>query len=132
MSYDLDAMADAGAALAPISAGGFGQVVTLTHESSPVRSADTGDITSTPTTQTGSGVSDFYKPIEIDGARIQGTDLKFYLSPLNAAGLPLTPPSMGDTLTDANGKIWRIMNPQAFAPAGTVVFTILQLRGTGQ
>ncbi len=136
VAYDVRARATAARLLGPIAQGGKAQAVTLTHKSSGYEPA-TDTATPTAPTQTGSGVVLEYATFIRSGARnepdslIQRGDRQLLLSPLNSAGVPLTPPIAGDTVTLASGVGYTITAVAPLAPAGTVIYFECNIRGAG-
>jgi len=109
----------------------LGQVVTLTHTVSGAYDPATGTTgADTTTTQTVTGVEEFYSARSIDGTLILAGDKKFHLSPLNAAGAAITPPVAEDKITFADGAVWTIKAVMPVSPAGTPVLFTLQIRKT--
>lgn len=131
MDYDLEDRLGAAEDLAPISAGGLGQAVTITTPFAGVYNPATGAVsTGSATTQAGSGVEEAYSAYSIDGVRVRAGDKKFLLSALNTAGGAITAPVADrDTLTLADGSEWTIKKVDPLAPAGTAIMFTLQLRG---
>jgi len=110
-----------------LAASGKGQAVTLTHKTTATYNPSSGLPAPSTSTQTGAGVEDDYRSWEIDGTVIVQGDKKFTLSPLNSAGSAITVPSVGDTVL-IGAVSWRIMSVSPYAPAGTVLYIVLQLR----
>lgn len=130
MRYDLRARARVAAKLAPVSAGGKGQAVTITSASGGSYSPATGKRSGkSSAAQTGSGLEDNYTAREIDGTTIKAGDKQLMLSPIAADGSVLTMPEPGDLLEYETGARWRIMAVAPYAPAGVTVYATLQLRG---
>jgi hypothetical protein len=122
MNYDVRARATAARMLSPVSAGGKGQLVTLTKGA---------------TTQYGAGVEEAYSAFSIDGSLIKSGDKRFLLSALkfNASGTLMSPPTAltapvvdETTLTFADASIWRVKRCDLLAPAGLAILFQLQLR----
>lgn len=108
--------------LAPIDAGGKGQLVTLT----------TGAVV-----KRGSGVLESYSAHSIDGSLIKSGDRKFLLSALEftSTGALLSPvtalaePTIDETvLTFGGGAKWRVKQCDPLSPAGLAILYTLQLR----
>ena len=130
MRYDLRAARRAALSLAPVSAGGKGQLVTITSASGGSYNVATGVRSNqAAATQTGSGVEELYSTREVDGAEVLLSDRKFMLSPFAEDGTALTMPSPGDTLAYESGKVWRIVSVEVLAPAGLPIYATLQIRG---
>lgn len=107
----------------------FGQAVTLTH-TEPGAYSPGGTIATTTTTQSGTGAVTEWDSRQIDGALIKVGDRRLLLSPLNTSGAALTPPILGDTVTDAAGVVYTLVAPlKIMAPAGTVTLYDCNLRG---
>lgn len=118
-AYDVRARAQAGRMLAPIAQSGKGQVVKITRRG-------------VAEYQTTSGVEEAYRAESIDGTLILTGDKKFLLSPFNSAGQPITQPEVDlCRLELADGSTWVIKACDPLKPAGLVIMTTLQLRGTG-
>lgn len=108
---------------------GKGQPVTLTHVVPGVYDPATGQIVNATTTQTGTGAVVEWGNRDIDGSLILTTDKRLLLSPLNTAGAALTAPVLGDTVTDAAGKVYTLVDPlKILAPAGVAVLYDVNLR----
>jgi len=128
-AYDARARATAGRKLAPISAGGSGQAVTISTTTPGTRDLATGrSLPASTTTQAGSGIDTAYAAFLVDGTLVKAGDRKFMLSPLTTSGGALVLPTAGDRLTDAAGKVWSVISVEVFAPASLLVYAILQLR----
>ncbi len=107
-----------------------GQAITLSHSSAGTYNPSTGGITgSTTTTQAGWGAVIEWESKHIDGTLIKIGDRRLLLSPFNTAGTALTAPVLGDTVTDAAGVVYTLVNPlKTTAPAGTTVLFDCNLR----
>ncbi|MBI5940661.1 MAG: hypothetical protein HY859_09565 [Caulobacterales bacterium] len=129
MAYDDRAQALAARKLAPKSAGGKGQAVTISATAASTYNPTTGRATAgAPSTQACSGIEEAYRASLIDGALIKTGDKRFMLSPLKTDGTAITLPEAGHTLTYADGTAWVIMAVEPFKPAGLLVYAYLQLR----
>lgn len=122
MTFYADLTADADSLLSE-----FGQSVTLTHITAGAYDPDTGSVTNTTTTQTGTGaVFDFglhqSGAAFTAGSMIISGDKQLYLS---AVGI--TAPAAGDQLT-IGSDVWSVVSVKTTAPAGTVVLYECQLR----
>ncbi len=106
-----------------------GQTVTITRQSAGSYNPATGAATVTTTTQTGVGVIFDYGLKQIDGTLIKVGDRRLLLSPLNTSGAALTAPALGDTVTDAAGVVYTLVEPlKTVSPAGTAVLYDCNLR----
>jgi hypothetical protein len=125
MSFDYsDTANDADEAI-----GEMGQSVTLTHTVAGTYAPGTG-ITNTTTEQTGTGAVADWDARQVDGTLIKTGDKRLLLSPLNTSGAALTPPVLGDTVTDAASKVYTLTAPlETLSPAGTVVLYTCNMRG---
>jgi hypothetical protein len=107
----------------------FGQAVTLTHVV-PGTYSPGGTVTNTSSTQSGTAAIIDWAARHIDGSLIKIGDRRLLLSPLNTAGAAMTPPVLGDTVTDAAGVVYTMVSPlKIMAPAGTVALYDCNLRG---
>lgn len=102
----------------------FGQAGVLGSVTDGAYNPATGEAgpTSTPYAVT-AAIFDFPQSY-IDGTLIRTGDKRALISPL---GLAVTPKS-GDTLTDAAGAVFQVVDAKATAPAGQVVLWTLQVR----
>ena len=93
MRYDTRARNTAAAKLAPISAGGSGQAVTISGAAGGIYNPATGKTAGgSLDVQAGSGIEDLYTAREIDGALVRAGDRRFMLSPKTTDGAVLTMP----------------------------------------
>ena len=123
MSFYSDAQLTADALLR-----GYGQQITLTHNTAGVYDSTTGTVATTSSTELGRGaVFDYTRTkdglSQMDGTLILQGDKKLILS---AVGI--TAPKVGD-LALANGITYIIKNIKSLNPAGTVVMYECQLGG---
>lgn len=107
---------------------GYGQQITLTHNTAGVYDPITGTVASASTTELGHGaVFDYSAKIsglsQADGTLILQGDKKLLLS---AVGI--TAPKLDDSVL-ANGITYYVKNIKALNPAGTVVMYECQLGG---
>jgi hypothetical protein len=109
---------------------GKGQTVTLTHVVPGAYDPATGATgAATTTTQTGTGAVLDWEARRIDGTLIKNGDKKLLLSPLNTAGASLTAPVLGDTVTDAAGVSFTLVDPLGtLSPAGTPILYDCNMR----
>ncbi|MFZ5669124.1 MAG: hypothetical protein ACOY4K_06495 [Pseudomonadota bacterium] len=129
MAYDDRAQAQAAAKLAPKSAGGKGQPVTISATAASTYDPATGRATAAaPSTQACSGLEEEYRAHQIDGSLIRVGDKRFMLSPRKTDGNAITLPEVGQTLTYGDGTVWRIEAVEPFQPAGLLVYAYLRLR----
>lgn len=107
-----------------------GQQVKITTVTPGTYNSATGTITgATTSTQYGYGAIVDWDSRHIDGNLILVTDKRLLLSPLNTAGVALTAPKLGDTITDAAGVVYTIVAPfKPLSPAGTIVLFDCNLR----
>ena len=106
-----------------------GQAVTLIHTVTGEYVPGSGVETST-TTQYGTGAVTEWDSRQVDGTLVKIGDKKLLLSPLNTDGDALVPPVLGDTITDAAGKVYTLTAPlETLSPAGTAVLFTTNLRG---
>lgn len=109
---------------------GKGQQVLITHTVPGVYDPATGGVTNTETTQNGTGAVMEWDARQVDGTLIKIGDKQLLLSPLNTAGTAITAPVLGDTVTDAAGTTYTLVDPlKTVSPAGTVVLFICNMRG---
>ena len=107
-----------------------GQAVTLTRHVEGAYNTATATASITTTTVTGKGVILPLGP----GARYQaGTnvsanDKTAYLSAIAADGSVITTPKVGDTVTDAGGKVHEIVAVMEISPAGLDIVYGLTVR----
>ena len=109
----------------------FGQAVTLIHINEGTYVPGTGWVPADPaeTIQAGIGAVVDWDSNHIDGTLILIGDKRLLLSSLNTAGLALTAPVLGDTVTDAAGIVYTLVAPlKTVSPAGTVVLFDVNLR----
>ena len=108
---------------------GKGQIVAIKH--SVVGEYVPGEgTTNTITTQAGTGAVVEWAARQVDGTLIKTGDKRLMLSALNTEGDVLVPPVLGDTVTDAVGKVYTITAPlETLSPAGTAVLFTANLRG---
>lgn len=106
----------------------FGAAVTITTPAAAVYDPATGETTApAPSVQTASAVEEAYKLFEIDGTLVRAGDKRLLVSPKTTSGAPLAVPPPGSTVP-WSGQTWRVQEAQPFAPAGEVVYLVLQLR----
>jgi len=109
---------------------GKGQAVSIEHVVPGVYDPATGLVTNTTTSQTGTGAIVDWAARNVDGTLIQFGDKRLLLSPLNSAGAALTAPVLGDTVTDAAGKVYTLVSPlETVSPAGTPILYKCNMRG---
>ncbi len=107
----------------------FGQAVTLIKVVPGTYNPAAGTVSNTTTTQYGTGAIIEWAANQIDGSLIRATDKRLLLSPLNSAGAVLTAPVLGDTVTDAAGVVYTLVEPlKTVSPAGTAVLFDCNLR----
>lgn len=108
-----------------------GQAVTLTRRASGAYNPATGTASVTTSTQTGKGV---ILPFGVGirkapGSTVLASDRQCLLSGLKSDGTALTPPQPDDTLTDAGGDVWEVIDCSPLSPAGLDIMYELTLRG---
>lgn len=129
MAYDDRAQAMAARVLAPKASGGKGQQVTLDVVDQGAYDPTTGATgTGSITRQTGSGIEEHFRSSQIDGSLIMVGDVRFMLSPLSTDGELITTAVVDALLEYPDGRKWRVKGTEPFAPAGTLVYTMLHLR----
>lgn len=128
-AYDDRAQATAARMLAPKASGGKGQQVTLDLVDQGAYDPTTGATgTGSITRQTGSGIEEHFRSSQIDGSLIMVGDVRFMLSPLTTDGDLITTAVVDALVEYPDGRKWRVKGAEPFAPAGTLVYTILHLR----
>lgn len=106
-----------------------GQSITLTHVTPGTYNPATGGVTNTTSTQAVYGAIIEWETRHIDGNLIKATDKRLLISPFKTDGTALTAPVLGDTVTDAAGVVYTLVNPlKTTAPAGTTVLFDCNLR----
>lgn len=106
-----------------------GQAVTITTVTPGTYDPTKGTVTNPTTTQYGYGAVMSWDVRNIDGSLILATDKRLLLSSYNAEGGPLIAPKLGDTVTDAEGKIYAVVQPlKPLSPAGMAVLFECNLR----
>jgi hypothetical protein len=129
MAYDDRAQATAARVLAPKSAGGKGQQVTLEVTTPGKYDPTTGSTGSgSITRQVGSGIEEHFRSTQIDGSLIMVGDVRFMLSPLTTDGDLITTAVVDALVEYPDGRKWRVKGAEPFSPAGTLVYTMLHLR----
>lgn len=135
--YDVRAQALAARMLAPKSAGGKGQQISLVHQSPGTYDTATSQLTgSGPVTQITSGIVSEYKDASrgglqrIDGSLVQSGDRSIRISPFTVDGAALSPgPQLDDTVTLSTGQSYTITQVSIRAPAGLPLYYDCNLRG---
>jgi len=109
---------------------GKGQSLTLTKITAGTYNPATGGFTGAGTsTQTAYGAVFDYGAKQIDGTLIKAGDKQLLLSAFKTDGAALTPPVLGDTVTDAAGVVYTLVDPlKIVSPAGTPVLFDCNLR----
>lgn len=102
----------------------FGQACVLTSISDGAYNPETGEAgpVSTPYAVTAAILA--YPQNFIDGSLIRSTDKRALMSPVGLTVIP----KPGDTLTDAVGTLFHVVDAKETAPAGQVVLWTLQVR----
>jgi len=107
---------------------GKGQAVTLNHTVAGTYAPGEG-VTTTVSTQYGTGAVVDWDARQVDGTLVKTGDKRLLLSALNTAGVALTAPVLGDTITDAAGKVYTLTAPlETLSPAGTPVLYTCNMR----
>jgi hypothetical protein len=120
MSFDYDEIAaDADELLAE-----FGQSCVLTSITDGAYNPETGEAGTSMTPHPVTAAIFAYPQRYIDGSLIRTGDKRALVS---AVGLTVNP-KPGDTLTDAAGAVFQLIDAKAAAPAGVAVLWILQVR----
>lgn len=107
-----------------------GQVVTLTRRAAGAYNTATGAAAIVSTTQAGKGVIlPFATGLrKMAGTNIPATDRQCLLSALTTTGSALTAPKVDDTLTDAGGRVYTVVDVGALAPDGVTSLYELTVR----
>ena len=105
-----------------------GQAVVLKHTVVGEYVPGSG-VETTVSTQYGTGAVVEWDSNQIDGTLILTGDKRLLLSALNTSGAALTAPVLGDTVTDAAGKVYTLTAPvETLSPAGTPVLYTCNMR----
>jgi len=109
-----------------------GQSVTITRQASGSYDPATGSASITPSTQNAKGVIlPFSTGLrKMAGSNIPATDKQCLISPIAVLGADLIAPMVDDTLTDASGQVYKIVEVNPLAPDGTNVLFDLTVRGS--
>ena len=109
---------------------GKGQGIIITHIVPGTYDPATGVVTGESTEiQNGIGAVIGWDNRLIDGTLIKNTDKHLLLSPVNTLNEFLTPPVLGDKITDEAGTKYTMVPPfKRISPAGTVVLYSINLR----
>lgn len=107
-----------------------GQAVTLTRRAAGTYDTATGTASIGSTTQTGKGVIlPFATGLrKMAGNNIPATDRQCLLSALGDTGAALTAPKVDDTLTDAGGRVYTVVEVGELAPDGVTSLYELTVR----
>jgi hypothetical protein len=120
MSFDYDATAaDADELLAE-----FGQVCVLASIPDGTYDPEEGEASTSSTPHPVTAAIFAYPQRYIDGTLIRTGDKRALVSPVGLA----VDPKPGDTLTDAAGVVFQVIDAKATAPAGVAVLWTLQVR----
>lgn len=103
-----------------------GQTVTLTRRASGAYNPATGSAAISTTTQTGKGV---ILPLSAGLKHMTGSNIPSGAVQCLLSAIGITAPKVDDTLTDATGQAWAIIEVSALEPAGSPVMYDLMLRG---
>lgn len=108
----------------------FGQAITLTRRAPGAYNTATGTSATTTSTQAGKGVIlPFASGLrKMAGTNIPATDKQCLLSALTTAGTAITAPKLDDTLTDAGGTVYSIVEIAPLAPAGLAIIYEMTVR----
>lgn len=136
-TYDERGLALAVRMLAPKSAGGKGQAITLTRKTGGAYNPATSQVEGTGTaSQYTSGIVTEYKSASRgglqrqDGSLVQSGDRSLRLSPYAVDGTPLNPgPGLDDQITLASGQTYTITTVSMMNPAGLVIYYDCNIRG---
>jgi len=136
-TYDERALALAVRMLAPKSAGGKGQAITLTRKYGGAYNPATSQVEGVSTaSQDTSGIVSEYKSASRgglqrqDGSLVQSGDRSLRLSPYAIDGTPLNPgPGLDDQITLASGNTFTITTVSSLKPAGLVIYYDCNIRG---
>jgi hypothetical protein len=104
-----------------------GQAVTLTRRTSGAYNTATGAAAITTTTQTGKGV---ILPFATGLRKIAGTNIPATECQCLLSAVGITAPEVDDTLTDAAGTVWSIVEVTTLAPAGEALLHDLTVRAS--
>jgi len=108
---------------------GKGQAITITTVVPGTYDPETGLVTNTESIQYGTGAVINWNDSQVDGTLIKSTDKRLLLSPINTAGGTLTAPALGDTVTDASGVVYTLVDPLiTISPSGTPVLYKCNMR----
>lgn len=108
---------------------GKGQPVVITHTVIGEYDPETGLVENTESSVTGVGAIIEWDARQVDGTLIKIGDRRMLLSALNGAGGDLTPPVLGDTVTDEAGVVYTLVAPlKMISPAGTTVLYDCNMR----
>jgi hypothetical protein len=102
----------------------FGQACSLGSVTDGAYDPATGEAAPATTTHAITAAIFAYPQRFVDGTLIRVGDKRALVSPV---GLTVDP-KPGDTLTDAAGKVYQVIDAKPTAPAGTVVLWTLQVR----
>lgn len=106
-----------------------GQALVITRTVQGSYNPDSGAVINTTSTQEGFGAVFDYGTRSIDGTLIRAGDKQLLLSALDASGVALTAPCLGDTVT-IGGVVYVLVEPlKTISPAGTVVMYECNIRG---
>lgn len=107
-----------------------GQSITLTRRTAGAYNTSTGTSATTTSTQAGKGVIlPFAMGLrKMAGTNVPATDKQCLLSALATDGTALTAPKLDDTLTDAGGTVYSIVEIAPLAPAGLAIIYELTVR----
>jgi hypothetical protein len=120
MSFDYDNIAD----VADELLAEFGQACVLTSITDGAYNPETGEAGTTITNHQVTAAIFAYPQRYIDGTLIRTGDKRAQVSPV---GLTVDP-KPGDTLTDASGAVFQVIDAKPTAPAGVAVLWTLQVR----
>jgi hypothetical protein len=98
-----------------------GQLLTFSRKTTTVFNPVKGKNNSTTSTYTGYGAAFDYKTREIDGVKVQESDIRLLLQATD------TVPAINDTTT-IDSVIYKILKIDKVSPGGTVVYYEIQLR----
>jgi hypothetical protein len=120
MSFDYDEIAD----VADELLAEYGQSCVLTSITDGTYDPETGEAGTSSTPHPVTAAIFAYPQRYIDGTLIRTSDKRALVSPV---GLTVDP-KPGDTLTDAAGAVFQVIDAKATAPAGIAVLWTLQVR----
>jgi hypothetical protein len=130
-TFDERARDLSGRKLAPKSAGGRGQAITLRVQTGTTVDDDTQQVTPVYATHPSSGLEELREQADLPGTSIKAGDIKFMLSPYKTDGTLCPELSTQFKVQLADGKWYTVVGVDPYRPAGLVIYTYLWLRTGG-